>query len=117
CSHTWVLYICSRSRGSGRVSLIVAPCLSSAASAANAAIDLIRVWVLGSQGEWFTMGVPSDGSYGIPEGIIYGVPVITENGRYTRVQGLEIDPFSRDRMDFTLQELLEERDGIQHLLG
>ena len=63
-----------------------------------------------------TMGIPSDGSYGIPEGIIYGVPVTTENGEYTRVQGLEIDEFSRDRMNFTLNELLEERDGVKDLL-
>jgi malate dehydrogenase len=62
------------------------------------------------------MGVPSDGSYGIPEDIIYGVPVITDNGEYQRVQGLEIDAFSRQKMDATLQELLEERDGVAHLL-
>src|SRR5699024_3731740 len=103
--------------GKRGAAIIEARGLSSAASAANAAIDHIRDWVLGSQGEWVTMGVPSDGSYGIPEGIIYGVPVITENGRYTRIQDLDIDAFSRERMDFTLQELLEERDGIQHLLG
>jgi len=103
--------------GKRGAAIIEARGLSSAASAANAAIDHIRDWVLGSQGEWVTMGVPSDGSYGIPEGIIYGVPVTTENGRYTRIQDLDIDAFSRERMDFTLQELLEERDGIQHLLG
>src|SRR5699024_8501390 len=96
--------------------IIEARVLSSAASAANAAIDHIRDWVLGSNGQWVTMGVPSDGSYGIPEGIIYGVPVTTENGEYTRVANLEIDEFSRERMDFTLKELLEERDGVKHLL-
>ncbi len=90
---------------------------SSAASAANAAIDHVRDWVLGSNGKWVTMGVPSDGSYGIPEGIIYGVPVTTENGEYKRVEGLEIDAFSRERMDHTLNELLEERDGVKDLLG
>jgi malate dehydrogenase len=90
--------------------------LSSAASAANAAIDHIRDWVLGSNGKWVTMGIPSDGSYGIPEGIIYGVPVTTANGEYTRVEGLEIDAFSRERLDFTLKELLEERDGVADLL-
>jgi malate dehydrogenase len=63
------------------------------------------------------MGVPSDGSYGIPEGIIYGVPVTTEDGEYTRVEGLEIDDFSRARMDKTLAELEEERAGVAHLLG
>lgn len=96
--------------------IIAARGLSSAASAANAAIDHIHDWVLGSNGKWVTMGVPSDGSYGIPEDIIYGVPVTTVNGEYTRVAGLEIDAFSRERMDFTLNELLEERDGIAELL-
>jgi malate dehydrogenase len=62
------------------------------------------------------MGVPSDGSYGIPEGIIYGVPVTTKNGEYTRVEGLEIDDFSRAAMDKTLAELEEERAGVAHLL-
>jgi malate dehydrogenase len=103
--------------GKRGAAIIEARGLSSAASAANAAIDHIRDWVLGSNGEWVTMGVPSDGSYGIPEGIIYGVPVTTANGKYTRVQGLEIDQFSRERLDFTLKELLEERDGVKHLLG
>jgi len=96
--------------------IIEARGLSSAASAANAAIDHIRDWVLGTNGKWVTMGIPSDGSYGIPEGIIYGVPVTTENGVYTRIEGLEVDAFSRERMDFTLNELLEERDGVKHLL-
>jgi malate dehydrogenase len=73
--------------------------------------------VLGSNGKWVTMGVPSDGSYGIPEGIIYGVPVTTANGKYERVKGLEIDPFSREKMDFTLKELQEEREAIKHLVG
>jgi malate dehydrogenase len=103
--------------GKRGAAIIEARGLSSAASAANAAIDHIRDWVLGSQGEWVTMGVPSDGSYGIPEGIIYGVPVTTENGKYTRIKDLEIDSFSRERLDFTLNELLEERDGVKHLLG
>ena len=96
--------------------IIEARGLSSAASAANAAIDHIRDWVLGTNGKWVTMGIPSDGSYGIPEGIIYGVPVTCENGTYTRIEGLEVDAFSRERMDFTLNELLEERDGVKHLL-
>ena len=88
-----------------------------AASAANAAIDHMRDWVLGSNGEWVTMGVPSDGSYGIPEGILYGVPVICADGKYEVVRDLEIDDFSRQKMDATLKELLEERDGIKHLLA
>jgi len=103
--------------GKRGAAIIDARGLSSAASAANAAIDHVRDWVLGSHGRWVTMGVPSDGTYGIPEGIIYGVPVTTANGEYTRVTGLEIDAFSRQRMDATLAELLEERDGIKDLLA
>ncbi|WP_417276662.1 malate dehydrogenase [Castellaniella sp.] len=102
--------------GKRGAAIIEARGLSSAASAANAAIDHIHDWVLGSNGKWVTMGIPSDGSYGIPEGIIYGVPVTTANGEYTRISGLEIDAFSRERMDHTLNELLEERDGIAALL-
>ena len=102
--------------GKRGAAIIAARGLSSAASAANAAISHVRDWVLGSNGKWVTMGIPSDGSYGIPEGIIYGVPVTTANGEYTRVTGLEIDAFSRERMDHTLNELLEERDGIKDLL-
>jgi malate dehydrogenase len=103
--------------GKRGAAIIEARGLSSAASAANAAIDHIRDWVLGSKGEWVTMGVPSDGSYGIPEGIIYGFPTTTENGEYKIVQGLEIDEFSRERMTKTLNELLEERDGVKDLLA
>jgi malate dehydrogenase len=102
--------------GKRGAAIIAARGLSSAASAANAAICHVRDWVLGSNGKWVTMGVPSDGSYGIPEGILYGVPVTTANGEYTRVTGLEIDAFSRERMDHTLNELLEERDGVKDLL-
>ncbi|MGV8932278.1 MAG: malate dehydrogenase [Luteimonas sp.] len=97
--------------------IIEARGLSSAASAANAAIDHVRDWMLGSDGQWVTMGVPSDGSYGIPDGVIYGVPVTTKDGEYTRVEGLEIDAFSRAAMDKTLAELEEERAGVAHLLG
>ncbi|MEJ1096797.1 MULTISPECIES: malate dehydrogenase [unclassified Pseudoxanthomonas] len=103
--------------GKRGAAIIEARGLSSAASAANAAIDHIRDWVLGSNGKWVTMGVPSDGSYGIPESVIYGVPVITENGEYKRVEGLEVDAFSRAAMDKTLAELEEERAGVAHLLG
>ena len=102
--------------GKRGAAIIEARGLSSAASAANAAIDHIRDWVLGSNGQWVTMGIPSDGSYGIPEGIMYGVPVICENGEYKRVEGLEIDDTSRQYMDKTLNELLEERDGVADLL-
>jgi malate dehydrogenase len=96
--------------------IIEARGLSSAASAANAAIDHIHDWHLGTNGKWVTMGIPSDGSYGIPEGIIYGVPVTCENGEYQLIQGLEVDAYSRERMDFTLNELLEEKAGVQDLL-
>ena len=91
---------------------------SSAASAASAAIDHIRDWFRGSpQGDSLSMGIPSDGSYGIPEGVIYSYPVICRGGQYEIVQGLDIDAFSRARMDATHQELLEERDGVKYLLG
>ena len=102
--------------GKRGAAIIAARGLSSAASAANAAICHVHDWFLGSNGKWVTMGVPSDGSYGIPEGIIYGVPVTTAHGEYTRVAGLEIDSFSRERMDHTLNELLEEREGVKDLL-
>lgn len=96
--------------------IIEARGLSSAASAANAAIEHIRDWVLGSNGKWVTMGVPSDGSYGIPEGVMFGFPVVCENGRYQIVQGLPIDEFSQQRIDATLAELEGERAAIQNLL-
>jgi malate dehydrogenase len=91
--------------------------LSSAASAANAAIDHVRDWLLGSDGKWITMGVASDGSYAIPEGLIYGFPVITSSGKYQIVKGLEIDAFSREKMNATLKELEEEREAIRHLVS
>jgi malate dehydrogenase len=91
---------------------------SSAASAGSAAIDHIRDWFRGSShGDWVSMGIPSDGSYGIPEGVIYSYPVICRGGHYEIVQGLAIDEFSRKRMDATHAELLEERDGVKDLLG
>jgi malate dehydrogenase len=91
---------------------------SSAASAANAAIDHVRDWVLGTRdGDWVSMGLPADGSYGIPEGVVYGYPVTCRNGECRIVPGLPVGAFSRARMDATLKELLEERDGVQHLLG
>jgi malate dehydrogenase len=97
--------------------IIEARGLSSAASAANAAICHVRDWVRGTaQGDWVTMGVPSDGSYGIPEGVIFGYPVTCKGGRYEVVKGIEISEFSRKRIDATLKELHEERDGIKDLL-
>ena len=90
---------------------------SSAASAASAAIDHVRTWMLGSAtGDWVSMGVPSDGSYGIAEGIIYSYPVTTANGAYKIVQGLDVNDFSRARMTATETELREERDGVKDLI-
>jgi malate dehydrogenase len=103
--------------GKRGAAIIEARGLSSAASAANAAIDHVRDWVLGTNGKWTTMGIPSDGSYGIPEGTMFGFPVTTADGEYTIVQGLEIDEFSRERINITLKELQEERDGVKHLVG
>ncbi len=90
---------------------------SSAASAASAAIDHIHTWVHGTaEGDWVSMGVPSDGSYGIAAGVIYGYPVTCSGGDYQIVQGLAVNEFSRARMDATHKELLEERDGVKDLL-
>ena len=97
--------------------IIAARGSSSAASAANAAIYHLRDWLLGSSGKWITMGVPSDGSYGIPEGLIFGFPVICDAGSYRIVQGLDLsDEFSRQRIAATLAELEEERAAIQDML-
>ena len=103
--------------GKRGAAIIEARGLSSAASAANAAIDHVRDWVLGSHGKWVTMGIPSDGSYGIPQDVMYGVPVTTEGGRITMVRDLPIDDFSREKMNLTLKELEEERAGVASLLG
>ena len=103
--------------GKRGAAIIEARGLSSAASAANAAIDHMHDWVTGTNGKWITMGIASDGSYGIPEGTIYGFPVTCAGGKYQMVKGLEIDEFSRGKMDATLKELMEERDGVKHLLG
>ena len=103
--------------GKRGAAIIAARGASSAASAANAAIDHMRDWALGTNGKWVTMGVPSDGAYGIPEDILYGVPVTCENGEYQRVTGLAIDDYSRGMMDKTLAELQEERAGVSDMLG
>ena len=90
---------------------------SSAASAANAAIDHVRSWALGTAaGDHVSMGIYSDGSYGITEGLIYSFPCTCENGEWSIVQGLEISEFSKARMAATQQELTEERDAVAHLL-
>ncbi|SDD13388.1 malate dehydrogenase [Aquimonas voraii] len=103
--------------GKRGAAIIEARGLSSAASAANAAIDHIRDWVLGTNGKWVTMGIPSDGSYGIPKDVMFGYPVTCKDGKYEIVQGLAIDEFSQERINFTLNELEEERAGVAHLLG
>ena len=91
---------------------------SSAASAASAAIDHMRNWALGtSDGDWVSMAVPSDGSYGIKEGIIFGYPVTCADGKYEIVQGLNIDDFSKEKIKATESELREERDAVKHLFG
>jgi len=102
--------------GKRGAAIIEARGLSSAASAANAAIDHVRDWILGSNGKWVTMGILSDGSYDIPRDVMYGFPVTTANGEYTIVQGLPIDEFSRERMNATLKEIEEERAAVAPLL-
>ena len=103
--------------GKRGAAIIEARGLSSAASAANAAIDHIHDWVLGTNGAWTTMGIPSDGSYGIPKDVMYGFPVTCKDGAYEIVQGLAIDDYSREMMNKTLAELEEERAGVASLLG
>jgi malate dehydrogenase len=102
--------------GKRGAAIIEARGLSSAASAANAAIDHMRDWALGTNGEWVTMGIPSKGWYGIPKDIMFGFPVTCENGEYKVVEGLEIDAFSQECIDKTLAELQGEQDGVKHLL-
>jgi len=100
------------------MSIIKARGLSSAASAANAAINHVHDWVFGTKkNDWTSMGIPSDGTYGIPEGVIYSYPVVCENGSYKIFQGLEINEFSKRRMKITYEELVEERALISHLLN
>ncbi|MCB1607116.1 MAG: malate dehydrogenase, partial [Xanthomonadales bacterium] len=89
---------------------------SSAASAASAAVDHMRSWALGTpEGDWVSMGIPSDGSYGIAPGVIYSYPCTCSGGRYEIVQGLSVNQFSRQRMDATEKELREERAAVEHL--
>jgi malate dehydrogenase len=102
--------------GKRGAAIIEARGLSSAASAANAAIDHMRDWALGTNGAWVTMGVPSNGEYGIPKDVMFGYPVTTEGGKYTIVEGLAIDAFSQECIDKTLAELQAEQDGVKHLL-
>jgi malate dehydrogenase len=102
--------------GKRGAAIIEARGLSSAASAANAAIDHMRDWALGTNGKWVTMGVPSNGDYGIPKDVMFGFPVTTANGTYQIVKGLPIDAFSQERINKTLKELQEEQAGVAHLL-
>jgi len=102
--------------GKRGAAIIEARGLSSAASAANAAIDHMRDWALGSNGQWVTMGVPSNGDYGIPKDVMFGFPVTTKDGKYEIVKGLDIDAFSQERINKTLKELQDEQAGVAHLL-
>jgi malate dehydrogenase len=102
--------------GKRGAAIIEARGLSSAASAANAAIDHMRDWALGTNGKWVTMGIPSNGDYGIPKDTMFGFPVTTKDGKYEVVKGLEIDAFSQERINLTLKELQEEQQGVAHLL-
>ena len=101
--------------GKRGAAIIEARGLSSAASAANAAIDHMRDWVLGSD-DWVTMGVPSDGSYGIPVGIVFGFPCECKGGNYKIIQGLEIDEYSREKINKTLKELTDEAEAVKSML-
>ncbi|MDP1647728.1 MAG: malate dehydrogenase [Rubrivivax sp.] len=102
--------------GKRGAAIIEARSLSSAASAANAAIDHMRDWALGTGGEWVTMGVPSNGEYGIPKDVMFGYPVTCDGGKYSIVPGLAIDEFSQTCIDKTLAELMGEQDGVKHLV-
>jgi malate dehydrogenase len=102
--------------GKRGAAIIDARGLSSAASAANAAIDHMRDWALGTSGKWVTMGVPSNGEYGIPKDVMFGYPVTCSGGDYKIIEGLAIDAFSQERINLTLKELLDEQAGVKHLL-
>ncbi len=113
---TWNKDVFLPTVGKRGAAIIAARGVSSAASAANAAIDHMRDWALGTKGQWVTMGVPSNGEYGIPKDVVFGFPVTTEGGDYRIVEGLEIDAFSQERINLTLKELTDEQDGVKHLL-
>ncbi len=114
--HNWVDQTFIPTVAKRGAAIIEARGASSAASAANAAVDHIRSWSLGtSPGDWVSMSVPSDGSYGVPEGIISSFPCTCENGEYSIVQGLEIDDYSRGKIDASTGELAEERDAVREL--
>ncbi|MFZ2390873.1 MAG: malate dehydrogenase [Rhodoferax sp.] len=102
--------------GKRGAAIIAARGVSSAASAANAAIDHMRDWALGTKGKWVTMGIPSNGEYGIPKDTLFGFPVTCEGGEYKLVEGLPIDAFSQECINKTLKELQDEQAGVAHLL-
>ena len=114
--HDWNANVFLPTVGKRGAAIIAARGLSSAASAANAAIDHMRDWALGTNGAWVTMGVPSQGWYGIPKEVMFGFPVTCAGGEYTVVEGLPIDAFSQTCIDKTLKELTDERAGVAHLL-
>ena len=113
---TWNKDVFLPTVGKRGAAIIEARGLSSAASAANAAIDHMRDWALGTDSQWVTMGVPSDGQYGIPKDLMFGFPVTCKGGKYEVVEGLPIDDFSQGCIDKTLAELTAEQDGVKHLL-
>ena len=114
--HDWNANTFLPTVGKRGAAIIAARGVSSAASAANAAIDHMRDWALGTGGRWVTMGIPSDGHYGIPKDVMFGFPVICEAGSYRVVEGLPVDAFSQQCIDKTLKELLDEQAGVAHLV-
>ena len=114
--HDWNVNTFLPTVGKRGAAIIAARGLSSAASAANAAIDHMRDWALGTNGKWVTMGIPSNGEYGIPKEVMFGYPVTCEGGEYKIVEGLPIDAFSQECINKTLAELEGEKDGVKHLL-
>jgi malate dehydrogenase len=114
--HDWNVNTFLPTVGKRGAAIIAARGVSSAASAANAAIDHMRDWVLGTNGKWVTMGIPSDGQYGIPKDTMFGYAVTCSNGEYKVVEGLPIDAFSQECINKTLKELQEEQAGVAHLL-
>jgi malate dehydrogenase len=114
--HAWNKDVFLPTVGKRGAAIIEARGLSSAASAANAAIDHMRDWALGTGGGWVTMGVPSNGEYGIPKDVMFGYPVTCEAGKYSIVPNLPIDEFSQTCINKTLAELTGEQDGVKHLL-
>ena len=114
--HDWNANTFLPTVGKRGAAIIAARGVSSAASAANAAIDHMRDWALGTDGRWVTMGIPSDGQYGIPKDVMFGFPVTCEAGTYRMVDGLPVDAFSQQCIDKTLKELLDEQAGVAHLV-